>query len=381
VTYLAIYPRLQNITVKRIALFDIAVTGLCLIVSGVLFWGKGIKFSMLLFSTNWVVFTLLSAILMEAPLYHWFCQRMGLKPFQASKEDKETEGDSDDESEPKPKTIDEVEELFQQYEIESYFDKIKPLAKPKIDLTLVPTDESKFTAAISKIGGQPHLPEHINWPTSETGKSLSFIGQLNFKEVSEFDRSGLLPKEGLALFFYCADQDSWGFDPKNRQRFKVVYTDDASTTAKRAFPADLGEDSVFEANGLNFESTISLPTLQDDCIDGLIEDEDSDNYIEATCASENQILGYANCIQNSMELQCQLVTNGLYCGDSTGYEDPRRMELESGKKDWLLLLQIDSDEEKSGMIWGDSGRLYFWIKKDDLLNKNFDEVWCILQCY
>ncbi len=29
-----------------------------------------------------------------------------------------------------------------------------------------------------------------------------------------------------------------------------------------------------------------------------------------------------------MELECQLVANGLYCGDSSGYEDPGRMSLE-----------------------------------------------------
>ncbi|MNE64597.1 hypothetical protein D3C80_1600170 [compost metagenome] len=82
-----------------------------------------------------------------------------------------------------------------------------------------------------------------------------------------------------------------------------------------------------------------------------------------------------------MELECQLVTNGLNCGDETGYNDPRRKELEQDKDDWVLLLKVDSEEEKTGMLWGDCGRIYFWIKKQDLTKKNFDQVWCILQCY
>lgn len=82
-----------------------------------------------------------------------------------------------------------------------------------------------------------------------------------------------------------------------------------------------------------------------------------------------------------MELECQLVTNGLYCGNSTGYENSKRKELEEGKYDWVLLLQINSEEEETGMMWGDSGRIYFWIKKQDLLNRNFNNTWCILQCY
>ncbi|MCR8632194.1 YwqG family protein [Paenibacillus radicis (ex Xue et al. 2023)] len=37
-------------------------------------------------------------------------------------------------------------------------------------------------------------------------------------------------------------------------------------------------------------------------------------------------------------------------------------ELEKGVSDWKLLLQIDSEEE-IGMMWGDAGRIYFWIRE------------------
>lgn len=81
-----------------------------------------------------------------------------------------------------------------------------------------------------------------------------------------------------------------------------------------------------------------------------------------------------------MYLQCELVTNGLYCGDSTGYEHPLCKELEPNVQDWQLLLQLDS-EENLGYMWGDSGKLYFWIREQDCKNKAFDKVWAILQCY
>jgi hypothetical protein len=54
-------------------------------------------------------------------------------------------------------------------------------------------------------------------------------------------------------------------------------------------------------------------------------------------------------------------------------------ELESGRYDWILLLQLDSDDD-AGMMWGDVGMLYFWIKREDLKKENFDNVWMILQC-
>jgi uncharacterized protein YwqG len=280
-----------------------------------------------------------------------------------------------------PKNIQDVEKVFKAFRLEKYFDKIKPLARPKIDLILTPTDESKIQTAKSKIGGQPHLPKDQEWPKNENGKSLSFIGQINFEETSNYDKSELLPKQGLLSFFYCSDQEAWGFDPKDKDRFKVIYTNKVTDLTKQNFPTDLESHSIFKPNILTFSSSLSLPTWQEDSIDGLIQDEDSDNYMDASGGSENQILGYANCVQGTMELECQLVTNGLYCGDSTGYQDTKRKEFEAGKHDWVLLLQIDSEEDKTGMMWGDCGRIYFWIRKQDLLNKNLDRTWCILQCH
>jgi uncharacterized protein YwqG len=92
------------------------------------------------------------------------------------------------------------------------------------------------------------------------------------------------------------------------------------------------------------------------------------------------MLGHPDPIQNDMQLDCQLAFHGLYTGNASGYEDPRRAELEKGAEDWQLLLQIDSDD-KARMIWGDAGRLYFWIRKQDLEKRAFENVWMILQCY
>ncbi|UDQ99492.1 DUF1963 domain-containing protein [Lentisphaerota bacterium WC36G] len=33
------------------------------------------------------------------------------------------------------------------------------------------------------------------------------------------------------------------------------------------------------------------------------------------------------------------------------------------------------------MCWGDSGMIYFWIRKQDLKARNFENVWLHLQCY
>jgi uncharacterized protein YwqG len=54
--------------------------------------------------------------------------------------------------------------------------------------------------------------------------------------------------------------------------------------------------------------------------------------------------------------------------------------LEKGAQDWILLLQVDSDDDAQ-MMWGDAGMLYFWIRRQDLAQAAFGKAWCILQCH
>jgi uncharacterized protein YwqG len=32
------------------------------------------------------------------------------------------------------------------------------------------------------------------------------------------------------------------------------------------------------------------------------------------------------------------------------------------------------------MSWGLGGRIYYWMRRDDLAARRFDAAWCILQC-
>jgi uncharacterized protein YwqG len=40
---------------------------------------------------------------------------------------------------------------------------------------------------------------------------------------------------------------------------------------------------------------------------------------------------------------------------------------------------LDTDDD-AGMMWGDGGMLYFWIRREDLEKSRFDRCWMILQC-
>jgi uncharacterized protein YwqG len=93
----------------------------------------------------------------------------------------------------------------------------------------------------------------------------------------------------------------------------------------------------------------------------------------------HKVFGHPDPVQNEMQLECQLVSNGISMGDPDVFQNPRIKNLESGATDWRLLLQLDSDNTYE-QEWYDSGMLYFWIHEKDLAKHDFNNVWMILQC-
>ena len=93
----------------------------------------------------------------------------------------------------------------------------------------------------------------------------------------------------------------------------------------------------------------------------------------------HRMFGHPHRIQGEMTLECQLVTHGIYLGDSTDYKGPRAKELKEGARDWRLLLQVDG--ESADVEYGDAGMIYYWIREADLRARRFDQAWLILQCY
>ena len=84
-----------------------------------------------------------------------------------------------------------------------------------------------------------------------------------------------------------------------------------------------------------------------------------------------------------MQRSLQFKTRGLTLpkGVYSWYEHPRTAELMPGAHDWRLLLQVDSDPSHFDTYWGDNGKLFFWIQRDDLEARRFDRAWMVLQCY
>ena len=145
------------------------------------------------------------------------------------------------------------------------------------------------------------------------------------------------------------------------------------------------EHAAYTSCRLAFDDGITFPGLESLYIQSLkLTDEERHKFCEFGPAEEtdsdgHQLLGHPREIQGEMQLECQLASNGVYCGNPEGYQNPLVRELEPGASQWTLLFQCDSDDQ-AGWMWGDVGRLYFWITESDLISRRFDNVWMVLQC-
>lgn len=85
-----------------------------------------------------------------------------------------------------------------------------------IRLSLERTERILFCA--SKWWGDPDMPENMQYPTmqvTEEGETydypLTFVCQINCEDIACYDKSGILPHEGM-LYFFAAIDDYIGYE-------------------------------------------------------------------------------------------------------------------------------------------------------------------------
>ncbi len=272
--------------------------------------------------------------------------------------------------------------VLKENQLDSYWPQLEKLARHEIKFQLAEVLDHDLKIGQSRIGGLPDLPANIPWCTDKKGQALSFIAQINCRDIKPYDQENLLPDSGFLYFFYDPKQEALGVDPKDRDKFKVFYHDGPFKNLKPTpFPEDLPDFGQYDECAISFKSSISLPDAPENW--GIkMSPADALKYARLQKQYSNclyhKMLGYANPLQNAMELDCQLVTNGIFIGNKNGFRGRRRTELEKTMGEWRLLLQLHSDDFP-GMMWGDEGRLYFWIKAMDLKNRNFNNCWVLLQ--
>ena len=264
-------------------------------------------------------------------------------------------------------------------------------------------NREKLPKGTSKIGGKPDLPKDFQWfyykgedyKKIVENRPLSFLMQINCEEVHKYDKESLLPEKGMLYFFYELFTMTWGFSPQDRGSAKVFYYDgEIEDLVPADFPEDMEKDCIIPESKIDFESMNDYPI---DFLD-YYDPDDSDEEMERKekefekdleelgyKADTTKLLGHPELIQGEYWEECEGVARkNIYYGSAPikyGSDEVKK-SIKENAKDWILLMQVSELEIGDyGLYFGDSGKIYFNIRKEDLKNKNFNNVWLILQCY
>ena len=252
----------------------------------------------------------------------------------------------------------------------------------RIDLRPLDGGQGRTT----RFGGEPDLPPDLEWPSWDSAP-LIFVAQLALSDIGPTAVAGELPPDGVLSFWYAGSEKAWGFDPREHGASRVFFFPSGTELRTRPQQPGLPDEGPLRACTWSTTPELTIPPWESPTVEAWqLTKQERERYFDlqdwlrvGDDVAIHRLLGHPEPVQDDMRLECQLVTNGLYCGDATGYEDPRAEMLSAGAADWRLLLQIDSDE-KLGSEWGDAGRVYFWIRKQDLAAERFDAAWHIMQC-
>lgn len=280
-------------------------------------------------------------------------------------------------------------------------EKLESMAKNSIELKI--QDNAVYQLGATRFGGQPDVPNGFVWPTY-MGESydhvvkerpLSFLAQFNCADFAKYDTEHLLPDHGLLSFFYELDSMCWGFDPKDKGCARVYWFEDISALSAAEFPADMDEDFIMPMVKIALSQKPSYPSWQD-FTEAFPDDDDDEAFNTAweeltgededDLPDRSQLLGWADVIQNSMFEECDIASKGYYLGNPEGWrkipKDIRQEAEQTAKDRWMLLLQLDTVEcDDFELMFGDCGHIYFYITKEDLKARRFDNIWLILQCF
>lgn len=264
-----------------------------------------------------------------------------------------------------------LDDLLRQFELTEYASQIKSIAKHCIEG--IPSEGIPEIGG-SKVGGLPDVDPEFRWPIFKD-VPLEFIAQINCANL----HSEVLPNTGLLQFFY--DNRHCGGSLKDRGFILVHYIEKLgnistaqhpSVEKKRCFGLLSNKilPRTYRESKISFQKAISLPDLDElpKQLRELFDDGDvlSDAYcdLKGTLSEQRfiQVVGYPNPVQ--------------YDGIADRIS---RLFGKGSSEDWEMIFEI-SDSKCTDMMWGDAGRLHFFVYKEDIKNRNFSDAWMEFQC-
>ncbi|MFI5492071.1 YwqG family protein [Actinoplanes sp. NPDC051859] len=240
---------------------------------------------------------------------------------------------------------------------------------------LEPIGDDATTPVVGHLGGNPRLPDGVEWPHWPDHGPLTYIAGIDCAALPATELGLPFPADGTLLFFYFDGQLDDGdalvlpSEPDSAAGARVLYVPADVVTREHTTP-----DGIRPYPRVNL--TVHLhATIGDTDHPRLVPAFDlagrrdghplrGDDFTKAfyrwrdDSGQGHQIGGYPNAVQGPVEDE---------------------VADDSDATQWLLLAQIESDN-RADMMWGDAGALYWLIRRDDLAAGRFDQARFTWQC-
>ena len=245
---------------------------------------------------------------------------------------------------------------------------------------------------LTKFGGKPDVPEDFEW-AYYNGRPLAFLMQLDLSEMPPAPHPHhllWLPNTGVLSFFYELETKPQSVDDEDFGFVRVYWFEDKTALHGTEFPDDLKAEYRLPALKITARSEKSYQSYPDFLLQRakLVEDWESFERAQNSIGiddsgNRSKMLGWADPIRGNMTADCELMSRGYFLGDGQGRSEITPLDRQEAEqwsaKDWVPLLQLDTVTDGDFSLDFGGGRIYFYIRRDDLADRNFKNIMLFLQ--
>jgi uncharacterized protein YwqG len=255
--------------------------------------------------------------------------------------------------------------------IAEFWDQIKNTRLPSIKIDASPVED--HSSRKSTFGCYPTIPKGFLYPRDTNGNFLFPLAQIYCNELPLLEG---YPNSGYLQFYIAVeDNDVYGMDFDNQQSqadFRILYFEEDAVREPETDFNFLAETIHADYSPVQKPYVLTF-SLQDDYLGaGEVRFNESEELIAHIKQKYPDL---------AKQFEDEIYRKFSYSGHKMGgyayftQTDPR--EYKKDVKDFLLLFQIDSDQD---IMWGDVGVANFFIDRNDLLKKDFSKVFYNWDC-
>lgn len=301
-----------------------------------------------------------------------------------------------------PRTREDVRAFCEQFDFEEP-ELVFMMFRPAVVLKKEHCPQDEAPIGSSRFGGDPDLPEGVEWPTNRDGRLLTFIAQIrieDFRELLHEDPDW--PDSGVIVFFTENDSIRDGIMHKDEDYFWMCYYPEGTRLVRTARPEELDHQEPdhtlryldmetrleharlvvrdrfmmhpripdFEGYALSRNDIKRLGRLSDSCYE----------YEGFLNTGEPHILGGSSVEAQEGAMTGAVLAHGDYQMDTRlgepWYSQESFRKAEANARDWRLVLQVGSDNDHN--FGCDGGNIFFFAHKDDLRDGSLARCWAIV---